>query len=414
MLHFDQNRQLKWQVESDDHYVPLHPTDLVEFLCQHPVFSRESVDLFRQFCMLILAIEHHLYRQRHEQLMYVYSALDPDVDHMLASIPTDPQRERLVDEWLERTRHVLQRANYRRLSEQEITQAMQVASLWGIRMRVKLDLQQWIEVYVRGEAIGSEQRRTWRNYFRKTSFQAPLYPRLVVLFRPQKNHPEKWDFRYVYLRMFKNVPKQDIDMMLPGSGIQMNWLDHSKILLPSLFTAGFTLWRILKNVFLIALFGVFKTVGIAVLVLIAVGYGAKNLFTFRSNVVRRYQLNMTQSLYYQSLDNNAGVLLRILSEGEQQDSCESILVYFVCAQSHDKPLPIEAINFHCKSLLREATGLVLNFDARKATENLLRLGLLRFESGGWQTLSLPESIVQLDKTWDEWFNGSDITISQSQ
>jgi hypothetical protein len=412
MLHFDQNRQLQWQGESDEHYVPLHPTDLVEFLCQHPALSKENADLFRQFCTLILAIEHHLYRQRHEQLMYVYSVLDPDVDHMLTCIPTDHQRDRLVDEMLERTNDVLQRANFRCLSEQEISQAMQVASLWGVRMRVKLDLQQWIRIYVRGDAIGTQQRRVWRNYYRKTTFQVPLYQRLVVLFRPQKDHPEKWDFRYVYLRMFKNIPKQDIDMMLPGSGIQMNWLDHSKILLPSLFTAGMTLWRILKNVFLIALFGVFKTAGIAVLVLIALGYGVKNLFTFRSNLVRRYKLNMTQSLYYQSLDNNAGVLLRILAEGERQESCEAIMVYFACILSEYERLSMESINALCSSLLREATGIRLNFDSQTALEGMVRLGIIHFESDGWRALPLRESIAQLDNTWDDWFNGSVVTVPQ--
>ena len=52
------------------------------------------------------------------------------------------------------------------------------------------------------------------------------------------------------------------------------------------------------------------------------------MLTYRTNTKRRYMLNMTQSLYYQNLDNNAGVLLRLLEEGEQQEACEAILAYF--------------------------------------------------------------------------------------
>jgi hypothetical protein len=285
---------------------------------------------------------------------------------------------------------------------------MQVASLWGVRMRVNLQLQQWIEVYARGAAIGTESRRTWKNYFRQTSFEVPLFQRLVVLFRPRKDHPQEFDFRYVYLRMFKNIPHEDIDMMLPGSGIQMNWFDHSRILLPSLFTAGITLWRIMRNVFLLALFGVFKSIGIGFLVLVAIGYGLKNLFTFRSNVVRRYQLNMTQSLYYQSLGNNAGVLLRILDEGEQQESCQIILVYFACLLADFQPISTSEIQRMCRAILGEATGLQVNFDADGAVSKLARLGVFQLEDSGWRALPLTDAITRLDQVWDDWFTGPSI------
>jgi hypothetical protein len=120
MLHFDQNRQLKWPAESDEHFVPLQSADLIDFLSQHPALPPQAVNHFRQFCDLILAIEHHLYRQHHERLLYVYSALDPDLDHVLTSIPMDAQRDRLIEELQVSTRQALQRANYRRLSETEI------------------------------------------------------------------------------------------------------------------------------------------------------------------------------------------------------------------------------------------------------------------------------------------------------
>ena len=34
---------------------------------------------------------------------------------------------------------------------------------------------------------------------------------------------------------------------------------------------------------------------------------------------RQYQLNLTQSLYYQNIDNNAGALFRLLNEAEEQE-----------------------------------------------------------------------------------------------
>ncbi|MVD21648.1 DUF3754 domain-containing protein, partial [Vibrio cholerae] len=41
----------------------------------------------------------------------------------------------------------------------------------------------------------------------------------------------------------------------------------------------------------------------------------------------KYQLNLTRSLYYQNLDNNGGVICRVLDEAEEQELVEAILAY---------------------------------------------------------------------------------------
>ena len=42
-----------------------------------------------------------------------------------------------------------------------------------------------------------------------------------------------------------------------------------------------------------------------------------------------YHLMLTQSLYYQNLDNNAGVLTRLLDEAEEQE-CREVLLGYYC------------------------------------------------------------------------------------
>lgn len=406
MLYFEHERLLKWPTGAHEHYVPLHASDLIEFLVQHPEMDSHLSDKFRQIAALILSMQHHLYRQHHSRLIYSYAALDPDLVKMLSSIPIAPQRNRLAEQVRDQVRQALQFANYRLLSREEIEESLRLASVWGVRMRVRFDLQDWMDVYAMGSAIGHRTRRRWQNFFRKSTEEIPVYSRLAVIFRPSLEHPQKFDARFVYLRLFKNVPRRDIDMMLPGAGIQMSWLDHSRIVLPSLYTVAVTIWRIVRNVFLLALFGVFKTVGIAILVLLALGYGVKNLFSFRSNMVRRYMLNMAQSLYFQSLDNNAGVLLQILEEAEQQQSCEAILVYYAIASCEDRRSNLEGINQRCRNILMEATGLEILFDATKALDNLSRFLIVHQTQDYWIAQSMPEAIVSLDALWDSWFTNS--------
>ncbi len=394
-------------------FVPMQTTDLVEFLAQHPALgardqgARDQAN-FRQLASLILSLLHHLYRQRHEQLAYAYAPLDPDRDTRLSHVPIPVQRDRMSEEVFARMQDALKRANYRRLSPADIQQAMRAASQWGVRMRVNFGTLQRLEVYARGSVIGKRARRNWRKMFKFELYDVPLFLRLVVVFRTFEGHksPEHFDSRKLYLRMFKNVPQQDVDMMLPASGIQMSWLDHSRIVLPSMYAVGMTVWRVLRNVLLLTLVGLFKTVALFFVVLFALGFGMKSMFTYSVNTRRRYLLNMAQSLYYQNLDNNAGVMYRLLEDGEQQEACESVLAYFVAAivLAGRQNVTLIEIATECEAILLEATGISVAFDIEAATRDLVHLGILKMNQNSWTSVPMDEAVKQLDATLENWFS----------
>lgn len=406
MLHLDGESIIEQMADHRENYIPLHSTDIVDYLTQHLSLDQTDQAVFREVSALILSLLHHLYRQRHEQITYVYTALDPDRDRVLRAVPTNAYRHELAQELLERTQDTLHRANYHLLDEEDIQQALRAASQWGVNMRVDFGMFDILEIHARGYVVGRRQFRHWKRFFRPEMVSVPLYQRLVIIFRiTEKQSSDQFDPRKVYLRMFKNVPREDIDMMLPATGFQLTWLDHSKIVVPSLYATGIALWRFLRNVLLLTFFGVFKTIGLFVLVILAIGFGVKSMFTYRSNTQRRYMLNMTQSLYYQNLDNNAGVLFRLLEEGEQQEACEAILAYYVAAiHFGDSAATSEEIDAECEKIILEATGLHVDFDVQSTLKVLAQMGLIRAHQDGWKALPLRKAKSQLDATWDNWFS----------
>ncbi len=154
-----------------ERFVPLHTTDLVDFLCKHPALKKEDVEPFRRVADIILALLHHLYRQRHTQLTYAYAPLDPDRDTRLIHVPDDAERDRLTDEVFQRVADALALANYRPLGSHEIDRAIRVASQWGIRMRVDFSKLRRIEIYARGATLGQRERRSWRKGSPKSGFK---------------------------------------------------------------------------------------------------------------------------------------------------------------------------------------------------------------------------------------------------
>lgn len=396
-------------------FIPLHTTDLVDFLCKHPQLHLDQQAEFRHLASLILALHHHVYRQRHEQLTYIYAPLDPDRDTLLLSVPVAEQRERLCADMLIRLGDALDRANYQRLNQEAIGRAMSAASQWGVRMHVDFDALQSIEVYARGNVTSQKLYRNWRRFFRYESVEVQLYQRLVVIFRTKAgNRDGRFDPRRLYLRMFKNIPQQDVDMVLPATKIKMTLWDHSSIVLPSLYAIVSTLWRALKYAVLLTVIGVLKTAALALLVLLACLYGLKSMLTYTVNRRRRYHLSVAQNLYYQTLDNNAGAMLRLLEEGEQQEACEAVLAYFAAAillRAADG-LSLAEIARECEDLVHQASGVHVVFDIQDAARDLLHLGLLRGCGDRWIAVPLAEANGQLNETWDQWFNAP-VTIGRA-
>ena len=59
---------------------------------------------------------------------------------------------------------LLERANFKRLSSNEINAALERASDWGINLEVDFDVFDRLEIFARGDVIGQRSRRRWRNH----------------------------------------------------------------------------------------------------------------------------------------------------------------------------------------------------------------------------------------------------------
>ncbi|MEM7479316.1 MAG: DUF3754 domain-containing protein [Planctomycetota bacterium] len=405
LLHLDGNTSLGQPEGERENFLPLHTKDLIDYLALHPQLPMDQRLDFVELSKLIPALLHHRYRQRFETTTHLYAPLDPDRDRLLRSVPVGKERDRLAEELFDDLAQTLEDANYHKLSPQDIQNALNASSKWGVRMRVGFRSLRRLEVYGRGLAIGKRNFRNWKSFFRLEQLEVPLYQRLVVVFRVHENaQSSEHDPQRVYLRMFKNVPQQDIDMMLPATGVQMTWLDHSRIVVPSLYAIAITFWRFVRNVMLLAFFGVFKSLALLVFALFAIGYGLKSMFTSRFATQQKYMLSMTQSLYYQNLDNNLGVLLRLLEEGEQQEAGEAILAYFVAALVFQgRPIDLDTLDLECERILREACGIEVDFDVHRTARTLAELGVLRLDLDGWRAVEMRHALAELNGNWDARF-----------
>ena len=152
----------------------------------------------------------------------------------------------------------------------------------------------------------------------------PLYQRLVVMFRLREHRDlrREIDVKPVYIKLFKNIPQQDIDMLLPATRFRLTLLDRGKIILPTLSGIAIAVYKIVQGALLVAFAGLYGVLAVLGLVGGTVGYGVKSFLGYL-RTKEKYQLSLTRSLYFQNLDNNAGVLYRLLDEAEEQECLEA-------------------------------------------------------------------------------------------
>lgn len=330
-------------------YIPIRVADLVEVLCRDrgPSHGAPLPDAdqaaFRRFADAAVTRIHVSCLDQLRRLKNDYAPFDPDTDLRNVSPDTNVKSADKLNDLFEQFADLLLRADFKRLTRPELEAIMLGASEWGVDMHVPWDAYEKVDVYVRGFGPGRRTRRKWYRFFRTEEVTVPAYTRVVLILkqRAHKSLGKGADTKHVFVKLFKDIPTMDLEMLLPGTRIKMPTLDRIRLGGTGLGSLGYVVFKLqtmaaplLKALGLVTTGAVLGEEGLLGLIALYTplalifGYAYRTYASF-STTKRSYQLQLSQSLYFQNLDNNAGVLHRLLDEAEEQESREVLLAYFV-------------------------------------------------------------------------------------
>jgi hypothetical protein len=366
-----------WQIEP---FIPVPPSDLFEYLRERLEDPRHRECWQAVSDAIQRWLHDHSYEQ-HQLLQAAYAGLDPDRDTSLLMQREASESVADAADVARLMREALAEADYAELSRDQLEAALDVASLWGVPIKVDLEIFEHLGVFARGDVVGVREIRRWQNLFRQELVEVEIYRRLVVMFqvRPGIVIDGEGQSDRLYLRMFKNIPKADVDMLLPGTKIQFGWFDHTKILLPSLGGISMSLWKLVRLVLLVAVITTGKLLVLLGLLGATVGYVVRSVMSY-FQTRKNYELNLTRSLYFQKLDSNFGVIFRILDEARQQSYREALLSYYALLTC-DEPVGRRRLKRRCERMVRELLDIEIDFDVDDALRVLSQLGLVRAAEG---------------------------------
>ncbi|MDZ7841734.1 MAG: TMEM143 family protein [Gammaproteobacteria bacterium] len=416
-------------------FIPLRRRDVLE-LC---AAEQDDADGFRDFGRLLLALLHHQSLNTLDALKDAYAEFNPDRDTIRLDREVD--KEAMAETLKSRFDETLLSANYRRLTTEELGRALHEASIIPLDTRVDLDDYCDYAFYYRG---GSRKTIPVRNYIRTREIEIENLERVAVLLRfrdPEhfENRRKKWrmeeiDFKpgKIYLYLYKNVPKNDLELLFPNVEVSMTWRDKLLFAVPAVAGAGPLLVKVLPSLGIIAGLIVLMTMGpdyarqlnidigegesiypILVAVMSASfalgGFAVKQYLNYKNKKLK-FQKRVTDTLFFKNLVTNRGVLFTIVDSAEEELGKEMVLAYHHLLRA-EGPLTERDLDERVEEWIRVHCKTDVNFDVHKALERLSSfrhhgVSILAENGGHWSALPLGEAKATLDRHWDGLFDHS--------
>lgn len=392
-------------------------------------------DLFRYLSVW----RHQTYQQRLTKLKHCYLPFSPDRDTKRITQYSPEQLNDLKSGLIVNLKVLLAQANYEAIETDELETMLQANSAHGLELKVDLSEFDEVLIFARGREIEIIQKRVPDNlYLFKRNIEVPVYRRLFLLLKmksvdlrvreimesedvsekkarrmnKKQRHglPDDPEGNYVYLRLFKNIPQEDMEMMFPNTQVKLRLFDKIKL---GVTAGGGTVAGIAGAATkIMAAVATANPIGLAAALLGVVGLLFRQVMSV-FNTRTKYMMMLAQRLFFHSLSNNRGVLTLLVDRAEEEDIKEEMLLYFFLLRH---PMPASELREEGKldvlieEFLTREFDVVVDFDLEDAlgrlnADHLLTVG----PNDVIQAVPPTEACTVLERKWRTLLSSDDDT-----
>ena len=406
-----------------ERFIPYRRTDIVAMCQADGALVAEDVKTFNGFCEVLTSLFHFELHKKLEHLKDCYAPFDPDRDTRPVGI-IDADVNELKQQLETQLKEVLEQANFESVSEADLQDALSAESLFKVKLQVDFNDFEEVLFFRRGLSDKTEKITQWFG-LKKRSIDLKVYDRVLVYVRfKQKEYFDKMERTELYfepgstiIKLFRNVPKNDMEMLFPNTEVRMKPIDKLLIGVPTAVGGIFMLVTKLGATLLLVFSVLAFWLGFqdkpasldqATLVALLVGLGGLGGFLWRQfnkykNRKIQFMKLLAENLYFKNLDNNAGVFHHLIDVAEEEECKETILAYYHLLTS-TQPMSANDLDDKIEQWFADKFECSLDFEMQDALDKLIRLELIQENNGMYLAKPLSESNKQLDSLWDGYFN----------
>ncbi|MFM9848358.1 MAG: TMEM143 family protein [Hyphomicrobiaceae bacterium] len=408
-------------------FIPVTREALMERLTRPHSWPAQDGAEARRFFRYLDYWRQQTYASRLLELESDYEPFNPDSDLLVSRTFTRDERFQKRQRLVANMTKLLEQANYTRIDTDKVELILTTDSHYGLDLHVDLSAFDELLIFYRGASKRTESRRDIRKlYLKHEDIEVPIFQRLCVVFKLKPEEvrirevmverscnrkeaekivkklrsmlPPQIKSDLIYLKLFKNMPRSDIEMVFPNTRVRFRLFD--KIRLGVTASSGLGM-------------GVFGTVGKiavasnpialagAMLGLCGIAFRQATSFLNQRN---RYMVTMAQNLYFHALADNRGVTTLLASRAAEEDIKEEMLLYNVMAKDRVSRRDLGDVDRSIEQYLLNTFNVSVNFDLEDALSRLMADGIVTEKDGVFDTLAPNAAARHIDVKWDKYLD----------
>lgn len=411
-----------------ERFIPVASHILAEHLSRDTMWAEGEFEAGCQIVNDLAAWRHQSYRVRLNNLKSSYLIFSPDTDTVCEEKHTKLEARKKRHFFMEQLGGLLESANFEKVTQDDLDLLLSSDSPYGLSLHVDLDAFDDVAIFFRGAGTKLVDHRDWKwAYLRHKTVETPIFQRLFValklkpveeqiselmikeeLPRPKaekriaknmKLLPDEISSGHIYLKLFKNIPQDDLEMLFPNTKVEFKLFDKLKL---GLTAGGGTvagLFGILPKLFLAAT--ILNPITLITTLAGFIGLIVRQITKF-FNQRNEYMMTLAQNLYFHNLANNRGVLTLLIDRAEEEDTKEELLLYCFLVREKETAsgISLNTAKDQIEAYIKQEFKVDIAFDLEDAFSRLLRDGLVEKSADGhYHVLPPRNALNRIHSLW---------------
>ena len=379
-------------------FIPYTRQALIDLCLSDDNLTVTEKEQFREFCQILAAYYHFKFHSYLENIKHNYTPFDPDASESNLTKYDRASKGEMTQNLIEDFSTILNKANYYPLSKGVLRRALEDDSLFELKTEV--DFADFAEMLCYCQGDGRKNITIKKFWFKKEK-TIDVFERVVLLikFKEEKHFADKPTPRSelsfkpgcVYIYLYKNLSKLDIEFIFPNVQMSMTWKDRLLFGIPAIGAGISLVAKILPQLLLIIGVILYVVLGdiptdvvpvreeevrdvtpllvttLSLLITLG-GFAFKQYTSYKSKQIK-FQKNITETLFFRNMANNTGVFQYLIDAAEEEECKEIILVYYHLLTSNTL-LTSEELDDRIEVWTEEKIGKKIDFDIDKTINNL--------------------------------------------
>jgi hypothetical protein len=411
-----------------ERFIPVTRFALLDRLTSSASWPAGQANEARRFFRYLDHWRRQQYNAQLSELEETYEPFSPDSDLLMTRAFTPDERDVMQKRVIAGMTRILEQANYVRIDHNDVEQILTRESAYGLDLQVDLEAFDDVLLYYRGASSRRDQRRRWNKFYLRENFDIPIFQRLFLLFklkpfekcvgevmqaqklnrreaeklvkRAHDSMPPQVKEACIYMKLFKNIPRSDLEMVFPNTRVRFRFFDKLRLSATASGGLGLGAFGAAGKIALLAT----NPIAAAGALVGLGGIAFRQAVNFM-NQKQRYMVVMAQNLYFHAMADNRGVMLKLAARAAEEDIKEEMLLYSVLTKERARRQDIPDIDAAIEQYLAASFGVSVDFDISDALQRLTGDGLVVEQPDGrLETMPPKEAALHIDRKWDAFLD----------